>query len=55
MAVDPDCPRVVLEAVMRHPTAQRLAYLANLTERDLETDLSCLIALALAIQPLAVE
>lgn len=34
---------------MEHPTAKRLAYLANLTETDLATDLSCLLALAIDV------
>lgn len=53
MAIDPRCPEHALSAVLAHPTAKRLAYLANLTESDLATDLSSLIVLALEVDAAA--
>jgi hypothetical protein len=47
MATDPRCPDHVLTSVLAHPTAKRLAHLAGITDTDLATDLSSLIALAL--------
>lgn len=49
MAVDPRCPPHVLSAVMATPTAKRLIHLSGLTETDLATDLSSLLALGLIV------
>lgn len=47
MALDPRCPQAALDAVMADPLIARLERSTGLTRRDLATDLSSLIVLAL--------